>query len=65
MSRRNTLSNIAEEEKVVDPKDRPILRAALVHKAEILLTGDPHFLGVRDQISGIEILSPAEFLNRN
>lgn len=32
---------LSDEEKVVDIKDRPILRAAPVHKADILLTGDP------------------------
>ena len=56
---------LSEEDSVVDVKDRPILRAALVHNADILLTGDPHLLNVRDKIAGIEILNPAEFLSRS
>ena len=55
---------LSDEEKIVDIKDRPILRAALVHKADILLTGDPHLLNVSAEVSGIEILSPSEFLGR-
>ncbi len=49
------------EEKIRDVNDRPILRAALYAKADILLTGDKDFLE-----SGIEypkILTAAEFVD--
>lgn len=48
------------EAKIRDPKDRPILRAAIEAKVDVLLTGDRDFLE-----SGIEkpaIMTPAEFL---
>lgn len=48
------------EAKIRDMKDRPILRAAIDAKADVLLTGDRDFLE-----SGLEtpvILTPAEFL---
>ena len=51
------------EELIEDVKDRPILRAALFSQSDILLTGDKHFLRVRDKITEIRILSPTEFLN--
>ena len=50
----------ASEMKIRDVKDRPILRAALQAKADVLLTGDKDFLE-----SGLEtpaIMTPAEFL---
>ncbi len=43
-----------------DVKDRPILRAAIKARADVLLTGDKDFLE-----SGVEnpaIMTPAEFL---
>ena len=48
------------ESKIRDINDRPILRAAIIAKANVLLTGDKDFLefGVKDPI----ILTPAEFL---
>ena len=49
------------EEKIRDIKDRPILRAALQAKADILVTGDKDFLE-----SGIKrpmIMTPGEFVN--
>ena len=49
------------ESQVRDADDRPILRAAIEAKADVLLTGDKDFLE-----SGLEtpkILSPAEFIN--
>ena len=49
-----------EESKVRDPKDRPILRAALNEHAELFLTGDKDFL--ESSIHDPRILSPAEFL---
>lgn len=55
-----TDENISESQ-IRDAKDRPILRAAIEAKANILLTGDKDFLE-----SGLEnpaIMTPAEFLN--
>lgn len=48
------------ESKIRDINDRPILRAAIVAKADVLLTGDKDFLesGVTDPL----ILTPTEFL---
>ena len=48
------------EKLIRDVKDRPILRAALIAKAEVLLTGDKDFLesGVTDP----KIMTAAEFL---
>lgn len=49
------------ESQVRDADDRPILRAAIEAKADVLLTGDKDFWE-----SGLEtpkILSPAEFIN--
>lgn len=54
------VDEIASEVKIRDIKDRPILRAALVSDADILLTGDKDFLE-----SGLEkpkCMTPAEFL---
>lgn len=54
-----TNENISEA-KIRDVKDRPILRAAIEAKADILLTGDKDFLE-----SGLEnpmIMTPAEFV---
>ncbi len=51
---------LADEEKVRDEKDRPILRAAAKHNADYILTGDKDFLE-----SGIErpkCITPAEFI---
>lgn len=48
------------ETRIRDVKDRPILRAAIEAKADVLLTGDKDFLE-----SGIEnplILNPTDFL---
>ena len=55
-----TDENISES-KVRDVDDRPILRAAIEAKADVLLTGDKDFLesGLLDPI----IMAPAEFLN--
>ena len=49
------------ETQIRDTNDRPILRAAIEAKADILVTGDKDFLE-----SGIKtpaIMTPAEFLN--
>ena len=49
------------ESQIRDADDRPILRAAIEAKADILLTGDKDFLesGLKNPI----IITPAEFLN--
>lgn len=49
------------ETQIRDVKDRPILRAAIEAKADVLLTGDKDFLE-----SGVKkpaIMTPAEFLD--
>ena len=49
------------ETQIRDVNDRPILRAAIEAKADVLLTGDKDFLE-----SGVKkptIMTPAEFLN--
>ena len=50
----------ASETQVRDENDRPILRAAIAAKADILLTGDKDFLesGVKTPM----IMTPAEFI---
>ncbi len=57
-----TDENISESQ-IRDVNDRPILRAAIEAKADILLTGDKDFLesGLKNPI----IVTPAEFLNMN
>lgn len=54
-----TAENISEIQ-IRDVNDRPILRAAIEAKADILLTGDKDFLesGVKNPM----IMTPAEFL---
>lgn len=54
-----TDENISEIQ-IRDSKDRPILRAAIAAKADILLTGDKDFLesGLKNPV----IMTPAEFL---
>ena len=54
-----TDENITEIQ-IRDSKDRPILRAAIAAKADILLTGDKDFLesGLKNPV----IMTPAEFL---
>lgn len=55
-----TNENISESQ-IRDTDDRPILRAAIEAKADVLLTGDKDFLesGLKNPI----IITPAEFLN--
>ena len=50
----------ASEVQIRDVNDRPILRAAIEAKADILLTGDKDFLesGLKNPM----IMTPAEFL---
>lgn len=49
-----------EERKIRDPKDRPILRAALSSGADLFLTGDKDFLEA--SVEDPRIISVAEFL---
>ena len=56
----STKEQVIEENAIRDVKDRPILRAAIAAKVEVLLTGDKDFLA-----SGIKkpkMLTAAEFL---
>ncbi len=48
------------EKHIRDVKDRPILRAAIDAKADILLTGDKDFLESR--VITPKIMTPSEFL---
>lgn len=50
----------ASETQVRDENDRPILRAAIAAKADILLTGDKDFL--ESGIKSPMIMTPAEFI---
>ena len=57
---RTPARQLDEEAKIRDADDRPILRAAIMVGADIIITGDKDFLE-----SGIEvprIVTPAEFL---
>ena len=47
--------------KVSDPKDLPILKAAVKEKADLLLTGDKPFLAT--DIKAPRLISPREFLD--
>ena len=49
------------ESKVRDVNDRPILRAAILAKADILLTGDKDFL--ESGLATPQILTAADFVN--
>ncbi len=51
----------ASEKEIRDVKDRPILRAALKAKVDILLTGDKDFL--ESNLKNPSIMTPVEFLN--
>ena len=48
------------DERIRDPKDRPILQAALKVKVDVILTGDKDFL--ESDIQKPRMLSPAEFI---
>ena len=54
------IDKLSEEEKIRDPKDRPILRAALKENIEILLTGDKDFLEAN--VTNPKIMSVTDFL---
>ncbi len=58
----NTPDKAEESEELIrDPKDRPILRAALNEHAELFLTGDKDFL--ESSVSDPRIVSVATFLD--
>ena len=58
-----TPENPTEQESVIrDPKDRPILRAALNAHADLFLTGDKDFL--ESSVKDPRIISVNEFLNQ-
>jgi predicted nucleic acid-binding protein len=46
---------------VRDPDDARILATALAAGADVLVTGDRHFLDVRDRIQGIVVTDPRGF----
>jgi len=50
-----------DEEKIRDIKDRPILRAAIMAGADILITGDKDFL--ESGVKTPKIMTASEFLN--
>lgn len=45
---------------IADPKDQPILNAAILHEIDVLVSGDKHFL--RLELEQPLILSPAQYL---
>lgn len=51
---------VSSEQKIRDPKDRPILRAALDAHADLFLTGDKDFL--ESSVTDPRIVSVPEFL---
>ena len=51
---------VSSEQKIRDPKDRPILRAALDANADLFLTGDKDFL--ESSVTDPRIVSVPEFL---
>ena len=53
---------LADEGKIRDIKDRPILRAARKAKVSLLLTGDLDFL--ESDIDDPEIISASDFINK-
>lgn len=52
---------VSSEQKIRDPKDRPILRAALDSHADLFLTGDKDFL--ESSVTDPRIISVPEFLS--
>lgn len=51
---------VSSEQRIRDPKDRPILRAALNAHADLFLTGDKDFL--ESSVTDPRIISVADFL---
>lgn len=57
---------VAQWAKVIHPDDAGILAAAVAAQPDYLITGDKHFFanpGIVEK-SGLNIITPAEFLNR-
>lgn len=54
------ITDIPDEEKIRDIKDRPILRATVMNKVDIILTGDKDFL--ESGINSPKIMTASEFL---
>jgi putative PIN family toxin of toxin-antitoxin system len=54
------VEEIEEEDRIRDTADRPILRAALGAKADVLLTGDKDFL--ESGITNPKIMTAADFV---
>lgn len=54
-------AELSDESRIRDPKDRPILRAALDSHAELFLTGDKDFL--ESSVADPRIISVSEFLD--
>jgi putative PIN family toxin of toxin-antitoxin system len=50
-----------KESPIRDPDDARILATALAAGADVLVTGDRHFLDVRDRIQGITVTDPRGF----
>jgi len=50
-----------KESPIRDPDDARILATALAAGADLLVTGDHHFLDVRDRIEGITVTHPRGF----
>ena len=45
-----------------DPKDAPILNAALINEVDVIVSGDKHFLCLNLEYP--KVLTPAEFLEK-
>jgi putative PIN family toxin of toxin-antitoxin system len=57
------IEEYSSEEKIRDVNDRPILRAAIYAKADILLTGDKDFL--ESGLHNPQIMTAADFVQMN
>jgi len=47
---------------MVDPKDSPILNAAIISNMDYLISGDKHFLSL--EIEKLKIINPAQYLDK-
>lgn len=45
---------------ISDPKDQPILNAAILHQVDIIISGDKHFLAL--DLKRPQTMSPAQFM---
>jgi putative PIN family toxin of toxin-antitoxin system len=64
-----TLPTVDVEVEVRDPKDAPVIAAAVAGRADVIVTGDRDLLddaGLRTWLTdrGIEVLTPAELVDR-